>query len=57
MPSTRAEYYRRQADVCLRLAESGSNHDISAGLVALAQRYTAKAEGIDREDQRGPIPH
>jgi hypothetical protein len=50
MPSSRAEYYRLQAKICLRLSlASAQEEDISAQLIAMAQRFKAKAEAIERQ--------
>jgi hypothetical protein len=52
MPSSRAEYYRLQADICLRLSlASAEEDDICSHLIAMAQRFKAKAEAIERQRQ------
>jgi hypothetical protein len=50
MPSSRAEYYRLQARLCVRLSlASSQDNDISERLIAMAQRFKARAEAIERE--------
>ena len=44
MPS--AAYFRRQADICLRLAVIASDEEVSNRLIAMAREYTAKAGNI-----------
>jgi hypothetical protein len=52
MPSSRAEYYRLQARLCVRLSVASSDSsDISEHLIALAQRFKARAEAIESEHQ------
>jgi hypothetical protein len=53
MPS-RAEYFRRQADVCLRLSLISSTDEVSTRLVAMTQVYTAKADAIEAESMLLP---
>jgi hypothetical protein len=54
MPSLRADYYRRQADICLRLSFAASDERSSANLFDMAQRYKAKAEAIEPADAMAP---
>ena len=42
--SSRAEYFRRQADICLRLSLIASDDEVSSRLIAMAQGYSAKAD-------------
>ena len=50
MPSSRADYYRLQARLCVRLSlASSQDSDISERLIAMAQRFKARAEAIERE--------
>jgi hypothetical protein len=50
MPGSRAEYYRLQAHLCVRLSVASSqDNDISERLIAMAQRFKARAEAIERE--------
>jgi hypothetical protein len=52
MSSARAEYYRLQAGLCLRLSlASSEENDISERLIAMAQRFKARAEALEREHQ------
>ena len=44
MPS--AEYYHRQADLCIRLSRARSDKKASARLLILAETYAAMAEEI-----------
>ena len=50
MPS--AAYFRRQADICLRLSLVSSNDTTSTRLVAMAKEYMAAGEAV--EQQPGP---
>ena len=54
MPSLRADYYRRQADICLRLSFAASDERSSANLFDMAQRYKAKAEAVEPADAMAP---
>jgi hypothetical protein len=52
MQRSRAEYYRLQAHLCVRLSVASSQDtDISERLIAMAQRFKARAEAIEREHQ------
>jgi hypothetical protein len=52
MPSARAGYYRRQADLCVRLSLAASQDDkTSSQLIALAHRYKTRADAIEREEE------
>jgi hypothetical protein len=51
MPS--AEYYRRQADVCVRLSVAHSDEAISRRLIILARAYIAVADDISGHTQAG----
>ena len=42
MPS--AAYFRRQADICLRLSLISSDAEVSNRLIIMAREYAAKAE-------------
>ena len=44
MPS--AEYYRRQADICIRLSHARSDKQASARLLILAETYATLAEEV-----------
>jgi len=50
MPS--AAYFRRQADICLRLSLVSSDDATSTRLVAMAKEYLAAGEAV--EQQPGP---
>jgi hypothetical protein len=53
MQRSRAEYYRLQARLCVRLSlASSQDNDISERLIAMAQRFKARAEAIEREHQQ-----
>jgi hypothetical protein len=45
------EYFRRQAEVCLRLARAFGNKKAAAELVAMADDFVAKADLIDQAEQ------
>ncbi len=44
---TNAEYFRRQAATCLRLAQVCRDLKVARGLFALAQEFKAKAAELD----------
>jgi hypothetical protein len=48
MPSS--EYFRRQADLCLRLSLVASDEVVSTLLIAMAENYTAQAEALSQSD-------
>ena len=50
MPST--EYFRRQSDICLRLALIASSEEVATRLVAMAQDYHAQADEIEAESTK-----
>jgi len=45
-----AAYFRRQAEVCMKLAMAATEPEVANRLIAMAEDYKAKAEGRDRED-------
>jgi hypothetical protein len=49
MPS--AAYFRRQADICLRLSLIASDDAISARLVTMAKEYLATGEALERQGE------
>lgn len=44
MPS--AAYFRRQADICLRLSLISSDEEVSNRLIIMAREYAAKADAL-----------
>ena len=52
MPS--AAYFRRQADICLRLSLIASDDNVSNRLITMAREYMATSDALDRE--RGSHP-
>jgi hypothetical protein len=52
MPS--AAYFRRQADICLRLSLIASDDNVSNRLVTMAREYMATSETLERERGAGP---
>ena len=42
----RAEYFLRQADICLRLSRVSSSQEVADRLVTMANDYRAKADAI-----------
>ena len=50
MPSS--EYFRRQADICLRLSLVASDEVVSTLLIAMAQDYVAQADEIEAESTK-----
>jgi hypothetical protein len=49
MPS--AAYFRRQADICLRLSLVTSDDATSARLVTMAKEYLATSEALDKQPE------
>jgi hypothetical protein len=45
MPS--AAYFRRQADICLRLSLIASSDDVSSRLIAMAKEYMAASSALE----------
>jgi hypothetical protein len=57
MPS--AEYFRRQADICVRLSLIASDDEVSNRLVNMAREYKAKGDALAKQAFGGladPIP-
>jgi hypothetical protein len=54
MPS--AAYFRRQADICLRLSLISSDQEVSNRLIIMAREYTAKADALAKEAAADPLP-
>jgi hypothetical protein len=54
MPS--AAYFRRQADICLRLSLISSDEEVSNRLIIMAREYAAKADALGKEAAAGPPP-
>jgi hypothetical protein len=58
MPS--AAYFRRQADICLRLSLIASDNGVSSRLIAMAKDYMATSQALEQgttapaADQAGP---
>jgi hypothetical protein len=47
-----SEYFRRQADICLRLSLVASDEVVSTLLIAMAQDYVAQADEIEAESTK-----
>ena len=47
MPS--ADYFRRQADICLRLSLIASDEEVSSRLITMARDYMATGEALAKE--------
>lgn len=49
------QYFRRQADLCLRLSLISSDEEVSTRLILMAEEYKAKAAAleVDAEPQSG----
>src|SRR5215470_7349449 len=56
MTMTNAEYFRRQAATCLRLAKFCRDLEVARGLFGMAQEFKAKAAEIDADLQAMPLP-
>lgn len=53
MPS--AAYFRRQADICLRLAVIASDEEVSNRLIMMAREYAAKGAALTRQSGVGAL--
>jgi hypothetical protein len=53
MPS--AAYFRRQADICLRLSLIASDEEVSNRLIIMAREYRVKADAVE-ETAADPPP-
>ena len=51
MPS--AAYFRRQADICLRLALIASDEEVSNRLIMMAREYSERAESVKEGNALG----
>ena len=49
MPS--AAYFRRQADICVRLSVIASDQELATRLLAMAEDYKAKAGALETETE------
>ena len=49
-----ATYFRRQADICLRLSLTSSDEEVSNRLIVMAQEYTARADVTEAESKSPP---
>jgi hypothetical protein len=45
------EYFRRQADICLRLSLIASDDEVSSRLIVMAQNYKATANAVEAESK------
>jgi hypothetical protein len=54
MPSSRAEYYRRQANICLRLSLAAVDDEACTRLLAMARHFKSKADAAERESEPPP---
>jgi hypothetical protein len=43
------EYFRRQADICLRLSLIASDDEVSNRLLTMARSYMAKSDALERD--------
>ncbi len=51
-----AAYFRRQADICLRLSLIATDPELATRLLAMAEDYKAKAGAADEESESEPMP-
>jgi hypothetical protein len=49
-----AAYFRRQADICFRLALIASDEEVSNRLIVMAQEYTAKGDALAKKADPSP---
>jgi hypothetical protein len=53
LPMPSAAYFRRQADICLRLSLIASDDAISTRLVTMAKEYLATSEALEKASGTG----
>jgi len=53
MPS--AAYFRRQADICLRLSLIASDEEVSNRLIIMAREYAAKVDALKEAAAEPPL--
>jgi len=51
-----AAYFRRQADICFRLALIASDEEVSNRLIVMAKEYTAKGDALAKKAGADPFP-
>ena len=56
MTKTNAEYFRRQAATCLRLAKFCRDLEVARGLFGMAQEFKVKAAEMDADVQPMALP-
>jgi hypothetical protein len=44
-----AEYFRRQADICVRLSLIASDDEVSTRLITMAKAYMAKGDALAKD--------
>jgi len=49
-----ATYFRRQADICLRLSLIASDDEVSSRLIVMAQEYKARGDLTEAESKSPP---
>jgi hypothetical protein len=54
MPSS--AYFRRQADICLRLSLIASDEEVSNRLITLSREYQAKSDALAADADTQPTP-
>ena len=54
MPSS--AYFRRQADICLRLSLIASDEEVSNRLITMSREYLAKSDALAGEADAEPAP-
>jgi hypothetical protein len=54
MPSS--AYFRRQADICLRLSLIASDEEVSNRLITMSREYLAKSDALAGEADTQPAP-
>jgi hypothetical protein len=54
MPSS--AYFRRQADICLRLSLIASDEEVSNRLITLSREYQAKSDALAGDSDTQPTP-
>ena len=47
LPMPTAEYFRRQADICVRLSLIASSEEVMTRLIAMAQDYHARIDVLE----------
>ena len=54
LPMPTAEYFRRQADICIRLSLIASSEEVMTRLIGMAQDFHARVDVLEAQERRPP---